>query len=103
MLFGINTKEVVIKGDTYVLRPLSGRFIGKLYSVIGKLQGKDEKEIASNLDEDTMSKMFDIVFETFKASYPKQDEKSVSEFVSQNLMILIEPVVSVNVGEVNKE
>ena len=99
MMFEIYTKEVEIGGKTYSLRPLSGRFIGKLYSVIGKLQGSDEKDIMSKLDEDTMTKMYDICFETFKSSYPKEDEIKVSAFVSQNLMKLIEPVITVNIGE----
>jgi hypothetical protein len=99
MLFETYTKEVEIKGEKYLLRPLAGRFIGKLYSVIGKLQGSDEKDMLSKLDEDTMTKMYDICFETFKSSYPKEDESKVSAFVSQNLMKLIEPVITVNIGD----
>jgi len=99
MLFEIYTKEVEIKGEKYLLRPLAGRYIGKLYSVIGKLQGTDEKDLLSKLDEDTMSKMYDVCYETFRSSYPKESEETVANFVSQNLMKLIEPVITVNIGE----
>ena len=102
-LFEIYTTEVEINGDIYKLRPLSGRHIGKLYSVIGKLQGEDEKEIASKLNEETMGGFYDIAVETFKKSYPNEEESKVEEFVSQNLQKLIEPIIKVNVGEANKQ
>jgi len=99
MLFDIYTTEVEINNEKYTLRPLSGRFIGKLYSVIGKLQADDEKEVIKQLDEDTMNKFYEIAYETFKSSYPNIEDDKVKQFVSQNLIKLIEPIVKVNIGE----
>lgn len=103
VLFEIYTKEVEINGDKYLLRPLCGRHIAKLYSVIGKMQGTDEKDIASKLDEETMEKFYDLAYETFKASYPQEDDEKIKAFVSQNLMQLIEHVVNVNVSQVKEK
>ena len=107
MMFDTYTTEVELKGEKYTLRPLTGRFIGKLYSVVTKLQpkeGEDENDITNKLDEDTMSKFYDIALETFKASYPKEDEEKIKGFVAQNLIALIEPIVTVNIGKLeNKE
>jgi hypothetical protein len=99
MLFDIYTKEVEIKGEKYTLRPLSGRFIGKLYSIVGKMSETGKEDLSKQFDEETMANMYDLAYETFKASYPDQDEKTISAFVSQNLMLLIEPIVQVNINQ----
>lgn len=106
MMFEIYTKEVEIvdksgNKQVYKLRPLSGRFLPKLYSAMSKFQGIKEGEEfdVSVLDEDTVQKLHTICLETFKASYPDQDVKVLDEFVSQNLLKLLEPVIQVNVGE----
>jgi len=102
-VFEIFTKEVEIKvGDNvhkYTLRPLSGRFLPKLYSVIGKLQSKDEEGIGSFLEEDTIKVLHELILETFRKSYPNEDENKLDEFVSQNIMLLLEAVIEVNIND----
>lgn len=101
MLFEIYTKEVEVNGETYKLRPLSGRFIGKLYGCINKLgveEGMSEKEAAKNLNGEAMADLHDITLETFKKSYPKEDESKLDEFVTQNLTKLIQPIIEVNLN-----
>jgi len=113
MMFEIYTKEVEIKGEKYLLRPLCGRFLPKLYSVLKALnesknnqEGTEEEKAAKafdSLNENTISKLHEIGLETFKKSYPEQDEKILDEFVSQNLLILLEALITVNVGNSDEE
>lgn len=102
MLFEIYTTDVEIDGEKYTLRPLSGRYIGKLYSVIGKLQTEDEKDLLKQLDEETMGNFYDIALATFEKSYPDQPKDKLEDFVSQKLIKLIEPIVKVNIGEIKE-
>jgi len=117
-MFEIYTKEVEIKEPSgnvvkYKLRPLNGRFLPKLYSVIGKMQGNqkeleglsdEEKNIKSfeSLDEDTVNKLHSLVFETLKKSYPKEDEDLLNEFASQNLLQFLGALIEVNLGNGNE-
>ena len=104
MMFELYTEEVKLKDpsgkeETYRLRPLTGRYLPKLYSIISKLHNDDGSEDidVSNFDEKTIADMHTIVFETFKRSYPNEDETKLDEFVSQNLMKLVGPVFGLNI------
>ena len=118
-MFEIYTKEVEIKEPNgnvvkYKLRPLSGRFLPKLYSILGKMQvrqkelkglSEEEKNIKSfeQLDEDTISKLHSLTFETLKKSYPKENEEVLNEFASQNLLQFLGALIEVNLGNGNNE
>lgn len=113
-MFEIYTKEVEIKEPNgnvvkYKLRPLSGRFLPKLYSIIGTMKKNetntkgltDEEKAAKafeNLDEDTVNKLHSLTFETLKKSYPKEDAEVLDEFASQNLMQFLGALIEVNLG-----
>lgn len=107
-MFEIYKKTVTVKvngqDQTYELKPLSGRFLPKLYNIIQKLNGKStEEEILDNLDEQTVQNLHSIIYETLASSYPdmakdgKKDD--LDRFVSQNLPQFIGPIVQVNMGE----
>lgn len=102
MRFEVFTKEIEIDGDTYEIRPLTGRFLPKLYAVSSKLgqvdEDADEKEFLKALDEDLVSKIQELAVETFKKSYPREDEEKLEQWVGQNLMSLIPPIVEVNLN-----
>ena len=108
--FEIYKKEIEIvngmgNSDKYLLRPLSGRFMPKLYGVIKKFDnGKDKDGNIDNsqLDESAMGDIHFLLLETFKKSYPEQDEDTLDEFCSQNLMKLLEGLIEVNLGKPNE-
>lgn len=106
-MFDLYIKEFKIieaNGNTsvYKLKPLTGKYLSKLYNTIMKLQknteGKTEDKLdLSVFDTETISTLHELALETMAASYPKEDRDTLDRFVSQNLMQLIEPIVSVNI------
>lgn len=97
MMFEIYTEEVEVSGEKYLIRPLSGRFLPKLFSLMENFDGEeDNKKAMANLDEDTIAKFHLLALETFKKSYPKEDKDILDEFVTQNLFVLIEVIMKVN-------
>ena len=103
MMFEIYKEEVDIKGTKYELRPLNGRFLPKLYAIMGKFNDMKEEEGSFPLDEEATAKLHEIAFQTFKKSYPNKSDEELDEFVSQNLLLLIEPLIKVNIGEQPKK
>lgn len=107
-MFEIYSKEIEIDGLTYKLRPLSGRFLPKLYAIISKFEGvkegEDNTEAAFKLlDEDSISKLHELMLETFKKSYPKEDPEKLDEFISQNMLKLFGPLMEVNLNMASVE
>ncbi len=100
LMFEVFTKEVEIEGQVYKIRPLNGRFLGKLFAVFKDLkldEKTDEKSSFDNLGEGTIEKLHEIILETFSKSYPENNKDELEEWVSQNLFKLIEPVIQVNI------
>lgn len=91
-------KDVSGREEEYLLRPISGRFLPKLFSIIKKLAPEGEvKEIKpKDMDEDAMGLLHELILETFKKSYPEKKEDELDMWVSQNLMALVEPFLEVN-------
>lgn len=103
-MFEIYTKEVEIKGEKYKLRPLSGRFLPLLYQVMSVFdeitkESGENKDMLKAFDEKTTTNLHIIAMETFKKSYPDVDEVALDEFISQNLMTVIESIFTVNMPE----
>jgi hypothetical protein len=104
--FEIYTKQVEVidavgNTNTFTIRPLSGRWLPKLYRVLKKLspENKDDTTNLKNIDEEAMGELHELVFETMKKSYPKEDTTILDEFCAQNLMSLVQPLVEVNMGK----
>lgn len=98
MDFHIFTKDIKIGDTTYTLRPLTGRFLPKLYGVITKLTKEDGNVNLSELNENNIKDLHLLALETFKKSYPQENEEKIDEFVSQNLMPIITALVEVNLA-----
>lgn len=104
-MFEIYTHEVELKvGDNtykYKLRPLSGRYLPKFYKIISKTQElnlEDDKEMFKLLDEETISILHELSLKTLQKSYSDVDEETLDEFVSQNLLQMMEGLIKVNMG-----
>jgi len=89
----------------YEISPLSGEFLEDLYSVMDAFQGAgdNEKEILKVLGTATVAKLHRLVFGTLIQSYPNEDKAKLNQFVSQNLMKFIEPIVKVNMPSGEEE
>ena len=93
--------EITDKGgnkNVYEVGPLSGEYLEDLYSVMDAFQGagEDDKEVLKVLGTDAVAKLHKLVFATLIQSYPSEDKAKLNQFVSQNLMKFIEPIVKVN-------
>jgi len=83
--------------STYEISPLTGEYLEDLYSVMDAFQGAGEdKDVLKVLGSDAVAKLHKIVFATLIQSYPNEDKAKLNQFVSQNLMKFIEPIVKVN-------
>lgn len=98
MEFHIYTKDVKIGDTTYTIRPLTGRYLPKLYNAVSEMASEDGKVKTEALSEKNMADLHLLAFETFKKSYPQEDETTLDEFVSQNLLGIIGPMVEVNMS-----
>lgn len=107
-MFEIYKKDITIningKDLTLSIRPLSGRFYGKFISVVKAFNGDiNEKDFLEKLDEDTMNKLHELLLETLIKSYPTEDKELLSEFVTQNMFLLIPGFVEVNINSGNEK
>ena len=102
MMFEIYTKLVKINDEEYKIRPLSGRFLPKLYSVFAKIEAGRKEHGEDNflqaLDEQTINFAHELCLETMKKSYESQDPVKLDEFVSQNLWAVFGAVAEVNLN-----
>lgn len=105
MRFEVFSKTIKIKDDEYTLRPLSGRYLPKLYEVASKLgKGDDEEDILANLNEEVVKKLHDLALQTFVTAYPQEDKDKIDLFVSQNLLEILPVLIELNMGsEVTEE
>lgn len=97
--------------DVYELSPLTGEYLEDLYYVIDKFQeatkGTDEAEEEDNdkmlavLGSNVSGKLHNLVMVSLILSYPDVDKKVMSQFVSQNLMKFMEPLIKVNMPQNN--
>jgi hypothetical protein len=97
MAFEVYKKEFRIANQPYELLPLPGKFLGKLYSVLGKIQHISEgSDVFSSLDEKTVGDLHEVATEMFARSYPSKDRGELEMFVSQNLIEIIPAIVEVH-------
>ena len=84
--------------DVYEIAPVTGDYLEDLYFIMNKFQtaGEDEIALMAALGTEAAGKLHRIIFATLKQSYPEQDAIKLNQFVSQNLMKFIEPVMKVN-------
>lgn len=102
-MFEIYTKAVKIGDNEYRIRPLSGRFLPKLYRVFSSFEVSrkehGEDGFLQGLDEQTISFAHELCLETMKASYGDRKEDELDLFVSQNLWELFGAVAEVNMSQ----
>jgi len=84
--------------EVYDISPLPGAYLEDLYAVLDALQGvgEDSDKVLKVLGTSVSGKLHKLVFATLKQSYPDQDDKKLNQFVTQNLMKFIEPIIKVN-------
>lgn len=106
-MFEIYKKKVEINGTEYELRPLPGKFLPKVYHLLGKLDFKEHKgedaaeqgmRVLKAFSQDEVAMIHDVCMETMLRSYPEQNKAQVEDFVSQNLMTLLTAVIEVNLS-----
>jgi hypothetical protein len=106
-MFDLYTEKVDIVDrngtkNTYELSPLTGEHLENLYYVIEKFQGNEtdkESDILKVLGTDVTKKLHGLVVASLQANYGDVDVKKLDQFVSQNLMKFVEPLIKVNVPQ----
>lgn len=97
-------KEFTIKlngvEEKLTLKPLTGKYIGKFYKVLGgfsKAEGKDEKEFLSLIDEEILTSLHTLAVVTLEKSYPARwTPEDLDSLVSRHLLLFLEPVIKLN-------
>ncbi len=115
-MFDAYAKEVEIETVAggivkFKMRPLSGRFLPKLFTIIGKIEKvgeaegdsevKKKEKFSETLDalgEDGILALHELCLETLKKSYKDESEERLDEFVSQNLFQLFPALMEVNIN-----
>lgn len=97
--------------DVYEIGPLTGEYLGDLYYIIDKFQeasnGIEEESTEGNdkmlkvLGSDVSKKLHNLVFQSLIMSYPDANKTEMSQFVSQNLMKFMEPLIKINMPNDN--
>ena len=104
-MFEIYKKKVTIEDNegnpsTYELAPLSGKDIGKLMNLVKAFSEMKEDDTVPSAESIEM--LHELLLKTFVKSYPKEDANKLEDFVSQNMFVLIEPLVEVNLNNKGK-
>jgi hypothetical protein len=112
--FEIYSKVVTVGGKELRLRPLTGRFIGRLFKAInsvgdieeainsaGDLEEVDKtkpkmSDMKEFLNEETMAAIHEVCLETMKRSYPDASKEGLEDFVTVNMFSLFEKVCEIN-------
>lgn len=85
-------KTVQIGEDSFYFKPLTVRQLPDLLEVVGIMQ-KGEQEL---FKKENAQKLFSLLKEFVRNSYPTLEEEVLDEFVSANMMLLQETMVEVN-------
>jgi hypothetical protein len=112
--FELYQKEVTIvtrSGEKkFLIQPLSGKHLPKLYSslkTLRKARGEgdavDPEKILEALDEPTVEKLHFACLETMKKVSPSTPLDTLDMWVSQNFLQLFPVVIEVNFGNVAEE
>ena len=109
-MFELKKEKIELADDagnrsTYDVVPLTGEYLEDLYYIMDKLQGSgdDAGDILKVLGTDAVTKLHRIILATLKLSYPSEDETKLDQFVSQNLIKLIEPIMKVNMPNTEED
>jgi len=103
-----HTVDLTIDGEdfTYDIKPLPGKYYPDLLylsSQFGSIRDEDGELDFSELDREMWSTARTLVLETFKKSYPDTSEDVIEDFVTQNFMSLLEPVLLASLPEQEEE
>jgi Zn-dependent oligopeptidase len=113
-MFELRTKEVEIKEPNgnvvkYKLRPLSGRYLHKVFNIVKAMsKTKPNKELSkeeqaheafNSFSDTVVNDLHLVIFETLKASYPKEDVEQLDLFTSQNLLSFLDPIIEINMPD----
>jgi len=88
--------------DMFTVEPLSYKHLPKMFKLLNKIKDLDDideeniSEFLEIFDDEAISLLQEIEFETMKKSYPEEDEDKLKKFVSSNLFALFEPIIKVN-------
>jgi hypothetical protein len=91
------------KDEQFTLKPLTGRYIGKFYKVLGalsKAKDGDESNTASVFDDDTITTLHGLIMATIQVSYPtKYTPEDLDVMVSKHILVFLEPLMKLNMPQ----
>lgn len=112
-IFTIYAKTVKITTEAgekeILMRPLSGRYLPKLYKVMTAFMDTDDSDVLSDkektkqflekLDSETLLNIHEMLVETLSKSYPDEKKENIDEFVSKYLFKLFPHLIEVNLSK----
>lgn len=96
----IRTKEIELEGKQIVIRPLNGKYIGKMFTVLKKVAGLKEdsppEELMQSLDDEAVTALHIVITETLRKANIGVEGDELEELASQNLFNLMGPILEIN-------
>lgn len=89
-------EKITLDGKEYILKPLDWKHYPKLFTLMSKFEGVDDKNFMSALDEKTMESLMDLELHTFKLSHPEIREDELKQIVMHNIFEILPVMVELN-------
>ena len=93
--------EVLIDGEKFILKPLNLEKLPLIFKVMKAFSGADKKDattedMLSNMDEEGLSSIKELIYLTLKKSYPDEPEEDMKEFGLKYMSILLSKIFEIN-------
>jgi hypothetical protein len=104
--FDIYTETVDIEHNgneySYTLKPVKGKAIREFYTAVKGLQNLEDGDM-QNLDPQSMESLHKIAVECMREDASDASDDELDRFVSQHLLQLIDPVMKVNMAQIDED
>ena len=96
----IRTAQIEIDGKQYIIRPLTGKYIGKLFTVMKSMskikEGSSPEEIFSVINEDTATALHELIYATLQKANTGMNPEELDEYVTQDMFKLMGKILEIN-------
>jgi len=93
-------EEIVIDGDTFILKPLGAKYFGDFMNIAkgfsGATKDSDMEGMFKNFTQQTMDSINRVVIDTLKKSLPEESDEDIDIFAGKYMMQLLPTISKIN-------